>query len=413
MAKVAVLNCRQLVTMAGPPGPRTGAAMGSVDVIIDGGMLIENGRIASVGRSADIKDGLTSDFDVLDAMGQVCLPGFVDAHTHPVFAGNRANEFAMRASGATYQEIAANGGGILSTVRKTREASLNDLVDLGVERADSFLAHGTTTIEAKSGYGLSLHEEVRLLQAIATVALQSPLRIEPTLLAAHAFPLEFREDREAYVNQIVRDLPEMANTKLAKWCDIFVEAGYFEPSHARRIMAIAKEMGLGIRMHVDQLRDGGGAALAAELGAKTADHLEHMPASAFQILNDAGVMPVLLPASVFCLGLDRYPDARGMIDAGLPVVLATDFNPGSSPTLSMPFVMSLAITKMRLSPEEALTAATTNAAQSLDLGNRIGSLEPGKQADFSIWPIDDWREIAYWVASLRPSQVFVGGKRAN
>ncbi len=408
MQELALIHCRQLVTLAGPAGPRTGPAMREVAAIPDGAMLVREGRIVAVGTTDEIGDRIGPDTRVLDATGQVVLPGFVDAHTHPVFGGNRVDEYALRARGATYAEIASAGGGIRSTVAKTRALTEAQLLEIANARARAFLSFGTTTIEAKSGYGLGHEEEFKILRVIRSIGEETPLRVHPTYLGAHAFPLE--QTRESYIEDIVeRTLPLIASEGLAKWCDIFVEQNYYTPDEARRILGRAKSLGLGIRMHVDQLHNGGGAALSAELGAKTADHLEQTPISSFDDLTAGGVMPVLLPGSVFCLGLSHYPDGRGMVDAGLPVVIATDFNPGSSPTVSMPFILALACTQLEMTPEEALCAATINAAWSLDAAGDVGSLEPGKLADFTLWDLDDWREIPYWAASVRPSAVYVGG----
>jgi imidazolonepropionase len=408
MPELALIHCRQLVTLAGPAGPRTGPAMRDVAAIQDGAMLVRDGRVVAVGSTDEIGKRIGPDTRVLDATGKVALPGFVDAHTHPVFAGNRVDEYALRAGGATYADIAAAGGGIRSTVAKTRLATEPQLGEIAKLRAKAFLSFGTTTIEAKSGYGLSHEEELKILRVIRLIGEQTPLRVHPTYLGAHAFPQE--QTRDSCIEDIVeRTLPLVAKEGLAKWCDIFVEQNYYTPDEARRILGRAKSLGLGLRMHVDQLRNGGGAALAAELGAKTADHLEQTPISSFDDLVAGNVMPVLLPGSVFCLGLAHYPDGRGMVDAGLPVVIATDFNPGSSPTVSMPFVLSLACTQLKMTPEEALTAATINAACSLDAAGDVGSLELGKLADFTLWDLDDWREIPYWAASVRPSAVYVGG----
>jgi imidazolonepropionase len=411
MARVAVLNAKQLVTLAGPKGPRTGKQMRDVGVIDRGAMIVEGDRIVSVGTTKEIEKQLTSEDEVCDATGCVVLPGFVDAHAHPVFGGDRVDEYAMRSSGATYEEIAAKGGGILSTVRKTREATEVELYIAGSRHEKWFVELGTTTVEAKSGYGLSTEEEIKMLKAIRRLSKETPLGFHPTFLGAHALPPEF-DSLDAYVDVLVDEtIPEVAKAGLAKWCDVFVEENYFTADHARRILGKAKEYGMGIRMHADQLTNNGGAILAAELGAKTADHLEQTDGKGIEAMKRAGVQPVLLPASVYCLGKSKYPDARAMIEGGLAVVLATDFNPGSSPTTSMPFVLSLASTQMKMSPEEALTAATINAAHSLDLGDEVGSLEPGKRADFAIWACCDFREIAYFIGVHRADEVFIAGKR--
>jgi imidazolonepropionase len=409
----ALINCSQLVTLAGPSRPRISDEMRHLGIIADGAMLVRQGLIAQTGTRAEIEPFIRPDDDVVDAGGRVVLPGFVDAHTHPVFASNRADEFEMRASGATYQEIAAMGGGIRSTVRKTRAASEDELVAAGRRYAQWFLRGGTTTIEAKSGYGLSVTDELKMLRAIQRLNGETPLRYVPTFLGAHSFPDEFRDRRDEYVDLIVNKmLPQVADEKLAQFCDAFFEKGYFDQAQTKRIMRAAQAQGLQLRLHADQLSLNGGAELAAELGAVTADHLEETGAAGIAALKSAHVQPVLLPASVLLIGAKKYPDARAMIDAGLAVVLATDFNPGSSPTTSMTLVMTLACTQMKMTPAEAITATTINAAYSLGLGSEIGSLEPGKHADFVIHNCDDWRELSYFAGISNPS-VYVCGLAAK
>ncbi len=408
---VAVVHCGQLITLAGPARARTGLEMRELSVIADGSFTIRNGKIGSVGPTADILRLIGDAGQVLDAGGRLVTPGLVDAHTHFVFAGNRADEFELRAIGATYPEIAARGGGIKATVRKTREASEQELAALAKPRVSWMLKNGTTTAESKSGYGLTFDDELKILRALRRVGRDTRLKVVPTLLAAHAVPPEFESRRDAYVNLIIdRLLPVAHSEGLAQFSDIFVEPGYFEPSDARKLAARCSELGIPLRMHVDQLSNTGGAALAAELGATSAEHLEQTGAEGIAALKAAGVQPVLLPGSVFGLGLSRYADARAMIDAGLAVVVATDFNPGSSPTPSMPFAMSLACNQMKMTPAEALTAGTVNAAYSLGRGNSVGSIDAGKDADFVIWDCEDWREVPYWVGAPLAHGVFIDGQ---
>jgi imidazolonepropionase len=409
---LAVINCAQLVTLSGPSRPRVGAEMCEVSIIADGAMFIRRGRIEKVGLRREIEPLIDSDCRIADAGNRVVLPGFVDAHTHPVFAGNRADEFELRAAGATYQEIAAAGGGIKSTVRRTRAATVDELVEAGKRYAQWFLRTGTTTVEAKSGYGLTLEDEIKLLRAIRRLNEESPLNYVPTFLGAHVVPDEFTGRGSDYVDLITTEmLPRVANEKLAEYCDVFCEKGAFSVEESRRILMAAKSLGFGLRIHAEQLSSGGGAALAAELGAATADHLEHADLSQISILRSAGVQPVLLPASVLMLGSQRYPNARAMIEAGLAVVIATDFNPGSSPVPSMSLVLTLASTLMKMSPAEAMTAATINAAYSLGRGHEIGSLEPGKRADFVIHDCNDYRELAYFAGLEHPFEVYINGRR--
>jgi imidazolonepropionase len=397
----AVVNCSELVTLSGPPRPRVRAEMKELGVIGDGVMIVRDGLITYAGPRCEID----SNVEIIDAGNRVVMPGFVDAHTHPVFAGNRADEFEKRSTGATYQEISAAGGGIRSTVRKTRAATEDGLFAAASRYTQWFLRGGTTTIEAKSGYGLTLDDELKMLRVIHRL---SPIRAIPTFLGAHEIPDEFRAKRREYVDLIIREmLPEAR--KLAEFCDIFCEPHVFPVPDARRILFAAKGHGFKLRMHVDQLENSGGAQLAAELGAVTADHLEHTDAPGIAWMREKGVQPVLLPGSVYALGSKRYPDARAMIEAGLALVLATDFNPGSSPTPSMQMILSLASTQMKMTPAESITAATINAAYSLQRGHEIGSLEPGKRADFVIHDCADHRELAYFFGIQSAKAVYIGG----
>ena len=411
MNKLAVLGCSQLVTLAGPKRHRSGAAMRDLAIIDNGAMLIAGDRIERTGPRSEIEPLIDGECTVVDAGGRVVLPGFVDAHTHPVFAGNRVNEFEQRAAGASYAEIAASGGGIRSTVRQTRAASEAALVEAANRYVGWFLASGTTTIEAKSGYGLTPEDEYKLLRVIRGI---QPLRCVPTFLGAHEIPEEFRRHPTQYVNLLVEEmLPYVAAQRLAEYCDIFCEPGIFGIADSRRILTAARSLGLGLRLHADQLSQSGAAELAAELHASTADHLEHTGAHGIAALQAAGVQPVLLPGSVYALGATRYPNARAMIAAGLGVVLATDFNPGSSPTPSLPMILSLACTHMGMTPAEAVTAATINAACSLGRGGEIGSLEPGKYADFVIHDCRDYREIAYFFGIQQAHAIYIGGNRCH
>ena len=412
MSSLAVLHASQLITLGGPPRARSGKELGDLGIISDGGLLAADGRITHVGRTREIEKLCQRNTEVVDAGGCAVLPGFVDAHTHLVFAGNRLEDFESRARGETYQQIAKRGGGIQTTVQATRATTEHDLFALAKKRASWFLRNGTTTIEAKSGYGLTLKDELKILRVIRRVGAETPLETVPTFLGAHAFPPEFRENHAGYISLIIDEmLPAIAQEKVAEYCDIFCEQNYFDVEDSGHILTSAKQLGLKLRMHVDQLTNGGGATLAAELGAITADHLEQTAADGISALAKAGVQPVLLPGSVYALGSKKYPDARRMIDAGLAVVLATDFNPGSSPSASMPMMLSLAVTQMRMSPTEAIIAATINAAASLDRVDTIGSLEQGKLANFVIYDCDDYRELAYWFGISLIRDVFVQGVR--
>ena len=412
MPSLALLHASQLVTLAGPLRARRGKELNELGIIPDGAFVAAGGKITHVGKSSEIEKLCDGQMEIIDARGYVVLPGFVDAHTHLVFAGNRLDDFEARARGETYEQIAKRGGGIQTTVRATRAASEDELCALAKRRASWFLRNGTTMVEAKSGYGLTLEDELKILRVIQRVGKETPLETVPTFLGAHAVPAEFREDRAGYISLIIEEmLPRIARERLAESCDIFCERDYFDVEDVRRILTAAKQHELKLRMHVDQLTNGGGAKLAAELGATTADHLEQTAADGISALAKANIQPVLLPGSVYALGSKKYPDARAMIDAGLAVILATDFNPGSSPSPSMPMMLSLAVTQMRMSPAEAVAAATVNAAASLNRVDEIGSLEVGKLANFAICDCEDYRELAYWFGISLVRDVFVRGER--
>ncbi|MBV9502789.1 MAG: imidazolonepropionase [Acidobacteriaceae bacterium] len=408
---LAVLNCGELLTLAGPARPRVRDELKELSIIKDGAMLVRDGVIERVGTTEEVRSELGPGNKILDGAGRVVLPGFVDAHTHPVFAGTRVDEFELRTTGTTYEQIAERGGGIRSTVRKTRAASEQELFD-GAQRYSSwFLRTGTTTIEAKSGYGLSVEDELKVLRVIRRLGeVHSPAYV-PTFLGAHEIPDEYRGKASEYVNLVINEmLPAVAKLGLAEYCDVFCEPKVFDVATSRRILQAARALGLKLRLHADQLSRSGAAELAAEMNAVTADHLERIDNSGIEVLAAARVQPVLLPASVYTLGTGGFAPARKMIDAGLAVVLATDFNPGSSPTPSLPFVLSIACTHMRMTPAETLTATTVNAAYSLGRGNCIGSLEPGKRADFVIHDCRDYREISYFSGIESAEAVFVGGE---
>ena len=410
----AIVNIGQLVTLAGVARPRVGLALGNLAIVSDGALLIENGSIVAAGCYNEIKSKIPAEAEIVDAEGRCVTPGFVDAHTHLVFAGNRAAEFEQRIAGATYQEIAAAGGGILKTVALTRAASEDELLVAARLHRDWMVRGGTTTLEAKSGYGLDRETELKMLRVIRRLNDEGPVRVVPTLLAAHTVPPEYKERRAEYVRFVSEELiPEVAAQKLAEYCDAFCDDHAFTVDETRTVLSAAKRYGLKLRIHAEQFRPGTGAELAAELGAATADHLETATDETLTHLKTTGVQPVLLPGSVFALSRTQYPPARKMVEAGLAIVLATDFNPGSSPVPSMPFMLSLACVEMRLSPAEALTAATINAAHSLGLGDRVGSIESGKRADFLIHEFTDYRELAYFIAAPARPRVFVGGMEVS
>jgi imidazolonepropionase len=413
-ASFAIVNIGQLVTLAGPARPRVGLELRELGLIPNAALLIEGGRIAAAGPYAELRTRIPSSAAVVDAQGGCVTPGFVDAHTHLVFAGNRAAEFELRVGGATYEQIAASGGGILNTVRATRAATEDELLAESRRHLDWMLRSGTTTAEIKSGYGLDRATELRMLLVIARLNAEGPMRLVPTLLAAHTLPAEFADRRADYIRWITDELiPEVAAQKLAQFCDAFCDDHAFTVEETRQVLTAARAHGLELRLHADQFRSSTGSALAAELHARTADHLETATAETLHALRAAGVQPVLLPGSVFALARTVYPPARTMVECGLPIVLATDFNPGSSPIPSIPLILSLACLYMALSPAEALTASTINAAWSLGLGVSIGSLESGKQADLLIHEFTDYRELAYFTATPERVRVFIAGREVS
>ncbi|HXG92881.1 MAG TPA: imidazolonepropionase [Blastocatellia bacterium] len=400
--ELLITNASQLVTLSGPARPRVRDEMRELSIIEGGSLLARDGMITALGAGSEVEAMATGAAERIDARGKVVMPGFVDAHTHPVFAGTREDEYEMRAAGLTYHEIAARGGGIRSTVRKTRAASEEELFEMAVPRARWLLEHGTTTVEAKSGYGLSLEDELKILRVIKRLNEEMPLELVPTFLGAHEIPDEYRgatgqtKTREDYIRLVIEEmLPRVAAEGLAEYADVFCESHVFTVEESRHVLARAKELGLGLRLHAEQLTLCGGARLAAELHAATADHLEWIDDEGIESLIKANVMAVLLPGAVFNLGLTRYAPARRMIEAGLAIAIATDFNPGSSPTPSMQMILSIACTQMRLTPAEAVTAATINPAYSIGRGALVGSLEAGKQADVVIFDCADYRQIPY------------------
>lgn len=395
MENLVVTNIGQLITLEGLPIPRVGDDLNKLSIIENAALVCRSGLINWVGKSTDLPK--LENCQVINAKSSVVTPGLVDAHTHPIFAGTREKEYELKILGKSYQEIAASGGGIRSTVRLTRATLEEDLLIESQKHIDLLISHGTTTLEAKSGYGLSLADEIKSLQVIRKLNQESKVELVPTFLGAHEIPDEYRDKRSEYIELIAKEMiPKVAKEGLAEYCDIFCESHVFSIEESRKILSVAKEHGLNLRLHADQLGLSGGAKLASELNATTADHLEHIDYEAIIALKQAKVIPVLLPGSVFHLGLKKYPPAREMIKAGLPIVLATDFNPGSSPTPSLPMIMSLACTQMRMTPAESLTACTINAACSLGRATKIGSIEVGKQADLVIFNCQDYRQIPYF-----------------
>jgi len=397
MADLLIENLSEVATPRGTIS-RAGEEQRRVDRLAGAEVLCRDGHIAFVGSPEKRRESLGDlpDTPRLDGRGGTLVPGFVDPHTHLPWAGSREEEFARRLAGATYQEIAAAGGGILATVAATRDAEETELEAHVLRRLDTMLAHGTTTAEAKSGYGLALDPELRQLRAIRAASQSHPVDLVPTLLAAHEVPPEHRETRARYVDLVCEEIvPAAVEAGLARFCDVFCEQGVFSAEESRRVLRAGAEHGLAPRLHADEFVDSGGAELAAELGALSADHLVAVSDRGVEALAEAGVTAVLLPGTSFFLMKHRYAPARRLVEAGVPVALATDCNPGSSHTESVPTVFVLAVFEMGLSIEEALTAATLNAACSLGLGDEIGSVEVGKRADLVLLDAPNFLHLAY------------------
>jgi len=406
-ADLLLVHAGQLLTLAGP-SPRRGPGMGDLGVVRDGAVAVRDGRVAATGSTGELGARFEAEQE-LDAGGRVVLPAFVDPHTHVVYAGNRIDEFEMRLRGATYQEIMAAGGGIMSTVRATRAAGDQELLSQSAARLARMRAQGTATVEVKSGYGLDVEAELRMLRLVPELARLSGLRLVPTFLGAHAVPAEYAGRADRYVDLVVDEmLPRVVG--LAEYCDVFCDEGAFTLAQAERILRRARALGLGLKVHADEFASLGAAELALELGATSADHLMVTPAATRARLACSNTAAVLLPATSFGLKSSRYADGRAWVDAGAVVALATDCNPGTAPLESMPFAIALACRMMGLTPAEAVTAATLNAAYAVGRAGQVGSLEPGKAADIVILDADDYRELAYRFGGNLVHRVIVGGR---
>ncbi len=391
-----VKNISQLVTVAAGGAPvKRGRAMRDLHVLTNAGVLCRGGRISWVGLMEAWDQSLPGDLPEIDAAGTVVLPGFVDSHTHAMFAGDRAGEFALRTEGTTYQEIAERGGGILNTVRSVRAASKKELKRSTARILSEMLRQGTTTVEIKSGYGLDMDAEIKMLEAINELRDEELVSVVPTFLGAHAVPPEFRGDPGGYLDLLCdRMVPYVGKKKLAAFCDVFCERGYFGLEDAERVLQAGRRWGMGLKVHADELTPLGGAELAARLGAVSADHLECVSENGIARLAESGVVAGLLPGVSFFLN-HGYAPARELIDAGVPVAIASDFNPGSCMSFSMPLMMTIACTQARMTPEEALVAATLHGAAALGIAGETGSIEVGKRADLLIAEIPDYRYLAY------------------
>ncbi|HUX07812.1 MAG TPA: imidazolonepropionase [Acidobacteriota bacterium] len=405
-ADLLITGASELATPLGREA-RAGSGQDSLSVIKGGCLAAMEREIVFVGSEEEMKSRveLLAGATTIDAEGGTVLPGFVDPHTHAVFAGERPEEFDMRLRGRGYAEIAKAGGGILSTVRATRAASEDELVEIGKRHLDSMLAHGTTTVEIKSGYGLELETELKMLRAIRRLSESHPLTVIPTFLGAHEVPPEYRSRPDGmnhYADLVVNEMiPAVAAEGLAQYCDIFTETGVFDLETSRRILIAAREAGMGLKVHADQLTPLGGAELAAELGAISAEHLEFVSDKGISKMAEAGTIAIPLPGAAFFLMMKDYPPARAMIEAGVPVALATDFNPGSSHCESMPVMIALACLMMKMSVAEAIVAATLNAAAAVGLADSVGSLEPGKRADAIVIDAPSHYHLVYhWGVNL-------------
>lgn len=393
-ASVLIVHAAELLTLRGGAGPRIHEAAGELGIVEDGAVYSEGARLVDVGTTDEVL-GRHPRADLrLDATGKVVAPGFVDPHTHPVFAGSREREVEWKSQGLSYSEIAARGGGILHTVRATQRATEGDLVRDATKRLRSMAASGTTTVEAKSGYGLRTDDELKILRAIAVAGQAAGIDVVPTFLGAHAIPPEFEARPQSYVD-LVRDvmLPAVASNRLADYVDAFVDQGYFSATQAREILKRGADLGLGSKVHADELADSGGAALAAELGAASADHLIHASSAGIEAMARARVIAVLLPATSLASRLP-FADGRRLVAAGAPVAIGTDFNPNCWCD-SMPLAIALACHHNGLTPAEAVTAATVNAAHAIGRGDTVGILEPGRQADFVVLDLPSWRHLGY------------------
>ncbi|MGH9718491.1 MAG: imidazolonepropionase [Candidatus Acidiferrales bacterium] len=397
MSELLITGCAELLTLRGPV-PRRGRALKDLGIIRDGAVLIQGDRIAAVGPRRQIeKLRKARQAEKLDLGGRVVLPGFVDSHTHLIFPASRADEYEQRIAGKSYEQIAHNTGGIRSTVNASRKASPRALEVRASAYLELFAANGTTTLEAKSGYGLDWPSEVKILNVLHELHQSQPLDIVPTFLGAHIVPPEFRRRPDAFVDLLVRKwIPSIVTAGLADFCDVFCDRGAFTLPQARRILSAARACGLVPRIHAAQFERTGAARLAIELQAASADHLDQINAADIRALALSNVVCTLLPGCSFHLGVPQCAPARQLLDAGAIVALATDFNPGTSPTVSMPMILSLACNQLRMSPAEAISAATINPAYSLRLHDRDGSLEVGKYADLAAFDVADYREIPYY-----------------
>lgn len=400
-----ITGAAQILTLRGGV-PRRGSSLSKLGLIRDGALLVCDGKIVAAGPRAQVeKRAEARRAEKLDVGGRVVLPGFVDSHTHLIHAASRAEEYELKIQGASYEEIARKGGGILNSAKKLRAATAEALKRRARRALEEFATYGTTTVEAKSGYGLDITSELKILELHRVLNAEQPLEIVSTFLGAHTVPAEFRglpDGAERYINLLVEQLlPEIANELLAEFCDVFCDRGAFTRAESKRVLSEGKRHGLAPRVHAEQLSHRGATRLAVELEAASCDHLEQVNAGDIRALAKSRTAATLLPGCDFHLGLKQYAPARKLIEAGAIVALATDYNPGTSPTVSMPMILSLACTQLRMTPAEAIAAATINGAYALRREKHIGSLEAGKQADLAVFEVEDYREIPYYFGMNR------------
>ena len=407
------VNAKQVVTCRGPARARRGAELGELEVLGNAAVATRGDRIAAVGPRDDLERRFSGATHI-DCGGGVLAPAFVDSHTHAVFGAPRSNEHEMRAAGLDYMEIAKRGGGIHSSVRDVRARSELDLLALARARVRALTSYGVGTIEVKSGYGLSLDSELKLLRVIRALSEELPVTLVPTFLGAHEIPLEHRGSegsRREYVEILIREMiPRVTAEKLATFADVFCERGVYTVAESREILSAARDAGLKLKLHADELTSSGGSELAAELEATSADHLAAISDGGIKALARAGTVATLLPATMMFLGKPSQAPARRMIEAGIPIALATDFNPGTSPTVGLPIVLTLGVSQLRLSAAEAMIAATVNGAAALGMADRVGQIAEGFQADIALHRIDDYRELPYWVGARVCRGLWTRGK---
>ncbi len=406
-----ITNASELLTLRGPRRARTKAEMSDLSLIRDGAVVISDGVIVDVGRTESIlREHGSKGFEKVDASGKLVMPGFVDPHTHLVYAGSREFELELKAKGKSYIEILEEGGGILRTVRDTRDASSQELFRQSAKRLESMMAHGSTTIEAKSGYGLDKDVELRMLETVKRLDEEYPASLVPTYLGAHVVPPEFQGNAEAYIDfMMVEVLPEVAKRKLAVFCDVFCEKRIFDVPQSRKVLSAAKEFGMALKVHADEFSNSGGAQLAAEMGAVSADHLGKPSDDGIMAMTRKDTIGVLLPGTPYSSMSKDYADGRRLIDLGLPIALGTDLNPNCW-NESMQFTISLACHKMRMTPAEAITASTVNAAAALGLEKKVGSLEQGKRADVIVLDVPTYSHIPYKFGTNQVSLVIKDGR---